>query len=344
MERSKSVPRPKTHLKLPKIPLLSIHAIKNQASKARELFTTKAKGAKDFLKDKKDKTKKIMNKVVDKLDEQTNMRSTFFLVLIFFTLGNSLNNYLIVIFCLYLFLLTFRFFRFWVKNCLMYMLDFLYFGNILLIIFILWYRYNENYFLVTYSCATGVIALSIIVENIDVDLSSTDFITSTFFDAVPVLTTYAIRWKHLLYMKEDSDYVLTIGERDLVYDETLKKLIFLPFIFLGIWGLIYLILNGKIFRNFAYSEYFESSVCKFFHSENLRFLLGDHKKFTILKYITVQFLFLVISIPIVLTCFYNFYFNCGYIVFIILYLGFNSARNKDKKMELLLKKINKINQ
>ena len=48
-------------------------------------------------------------------------------------LGKSLNYYLIGILILYILLITNRLIRFWIKHSLMYMLDFIYFGNINLI-------------------------------------------------------------------------------------------------------------------------------------------------------------------------------------------------------------------
>lgn len=288
------------------------------------------------ISQKKAQAKILLSQLVDKLDTYTYARSTFLLVLIFYLLGKSLNYFLYLILILYLYLFAFRFIRFWVKNSLMYMLDFIYFGNVCLVIFLLFYNQNVNYFLTVYSCATGVISLTIIVDNNEVELGDTDFITSTFLDSVPVLVTWAIRWKHILYREKDSSFVLDIGNVYFEFDSIMAKLIYLPVIIWFAWAAGYLMLNGKILRKFAYSNLYESTICKFYHTNYLSFILGDHKKLTIVKYLTLQLLFLLISIPVVLSCFYNFYFSSGYLIFIIIFLGFNSAKGKEKRLNQLV--------
>lgn len=289
------------------------------------------------LKQRKEQAKLLCSKIVEKMDYYTDARSSIILVLLFFFLGQSLNKFLLCILVLYAYLFTFRFIRFWVKRCLMYMLDFTYFGNVCFVLFLLLPSDNINLFLSVFSCASGVISLSVIVDNNFVDLSNTDFITSTFLDSIPILASWAIRWKHILYEPDDGTWLLTLGEVPFEYSATVLKLIVYPFIAWCLWGIGYLTLNGKILRKFAYSDLYESTICKFYHSQTFPLLLGDHKKFTIVKYLLIQFSYLTISIPIVLACFYNFYFSCGYLIFIIVYLGINTARNKEKRLRAFMK-------
>ena len=288
------------------------------------------------IKEKKEKAKIILSQLVDKLDSYTYARSTFLLVLLFYFLGRSLNYFIYIILVLYLYLFIYRFIRFWVKNSLMYMLDFIYFGNVCLVIFLLFYHHNTDFFLTIYSCATGVISLTIIVDNNEVELGDTDFVTSTFLDSVPILVSWAIRWKHILYHERDSNLVLNIGNIDFQMNETVTKLICLPLVMWLLWAFTFLMLNGKILRKFAYSDLFESTICKFYHTNYLEFIIGDHKKLTIVKYLLIQLAFLIVSIPVVLSCFYNFYFSCGYILFDIILIGFNSARGKERRLKELV--------
>ena len=88
------------------------------------------------------KTKELLSNIIDKLNITTNARSIILLTLIFYFLGKFLNYLIYLILFLYLYLITFRFVRFWVKNSLMYMLDFIYFGNILLMIFLIFYNHK----------------------------------------------------------------------------------------------------------------------------------------------------------------------------------------------------------
>ena len=236
--------------------------------------------------------------------------------------------------------MIYRFIRFWIKHSLMYMLDFIYFGNICMILFLLFYRNDLNLFLNVFSCSSGVIALTVIIDNNNIELGDSDFMLSTFLDCIPILSCWAIRWKHILYRNSDCDLVLYIGNVILRKDDYFKKLIILPFISWFIWAFFYLILNGKILRSFAYSDLFESTICKFYHSNSFYSILGNHKKYTILKYLFIQLCFLIISIPVVLSCFYNFFFCTGYLIFISILLGINSSRIKNKELQGLINKIN----
>ena len=304
-------------------------------SKSQDLWQTLEK-----IKQQKQKIKLKLEKLVLKLDTFTNARTTVTFFFLFFLLGQSLNYYLIGILILYIFLMIYRFIRFWIKHSLMYMLDFIYFGNICMILFLLFYRNDLNLFLNVFSCSSGVIALTVIIDNNNIELGDSDFMLSTFLDCIPILSCWAIRWKHILYRNSDCDLVLYIGNVILRKDDYFKKLIILPFISWFIWAFFYLILNGKILRNFAYSDLFESTICKFYHSNSFYFILGNHKKYTILKYLFIQLCFLIISIPVVLSCFYNFFFCTGYLIFISILLGINSSRIKNKELQGLINKIN----
>ena len=128
-------------------------------SKSQDLWQTLEK-----IKQQKQKIKLKLEKLVLKLDTFTNARTTVTFFFLFFLLGQSLNYYLIGILILYIFLMIYRFIRFWIKHSLMYMLDFIYFGNICMILFLLFYRNDLNLFLNVFSCSSGVIALTVITE------------------------------------------------------------------------------------------------------------------------------------------------------------------------------------
>ena len=78
----------------------------------------------------KERIKLNLGKLIGVFDSFTNARTTLFFVIIFYFLGKGLNIFVLTILCIYAYLLTFRLIRFWVKNSLMYMLDFVYFGNL----------------------------------------------------------------------------------------------------------------------------------------------------------------------------------------------------------------------
>ena len=259
-------------------------------------------------------------------------------MIVFYFLGKGLNIFVLTILCIYAYLLTFRLIRFWVKNSLMYMLDFVYFGNLSLIIFLIFFKNNENAFLAIFSISTGVIGLTNISHKNKIELGDSDFLMNTFLDCIPTLATSAIRWKHLIYYIPFDNFI-SLGHIPFKNDIILWKIILIPIALWFIWALIYLILNGKILRGFAYSHLFESSIFTFYHSDSFPKILGDHKKFTIIKYLFLQFVLLLVSIPIVINCFYNPYFNLFYLFVMNLILGINTAMAKKEQLRQMVTKI-----
>ena len=290
-----------------------------------------------FFKNK-EKIKSNLRKLIGVFDSFTNARTTLFFVIIFYFLGKGLNILVFTLLCAYAYLLTFRLIRFWVKNSLMYMLDFVYFGNLSLIIFLLFFKTNENAFLAIFSISTGVIGLTNIAHKNKIELGNSEFLMNTFLDCIPALATSAIRWKHLIYYVPFDNFI-SLGNIRFKNDLMLWKIILIPFGLWLIWAFIYLILNGKILRGFAYSHLFESSIFTFYHSNSFQRILGDHKKYTIITYLFLQFILLLVSIPIVINCFYNPYFNIFYLFVMNLILGINTAFAKKEQLRQMVTKI-----
>ena len=283
----------------------------------------------------KERIKLNLSKLIGVFDSFTNARTTLFFVIIFYFLGKGLNIFVFTILCIYAYLLTFRLIRFWVKNSLMYMLDFVYFGNLSLIIFLIFFKENQNAFLGLFSISTGVIGLTNIAHKNKIELGNSEFLMNTFLDCIPTLATSAIRWKHLIYYIPFDNFI-SLGNVPLKNDIILWKIILIPFALWLIWALIYLILNGKILRGSAYTHLFESSIFSFYHSDSFPKVLGDHKKYTILKYLFLQSILLLISIPIVINCFYNPYFNLFYLCVMTLTLGINTAFSKKEQLRQMV--------
>lgn len=287
---------------------------------------------------KKEQIKSNLKSIIGVLDSFTNARTTLFFVIIFYSLGKGLNLFVYTILVFYAYLLTFRLVRFWVKNSLMYMLDFTYFGNILLIFFLLFFKTNENAFLAIFSISTGVIGLTNIIHKNKIELGNSDFLMNTFLDCIPALASSAIRWKHLIYKIPFNNYI-SLGYVRFTNDIILRKIILIPIALWFCWALIYLLLNGKLLRGFAYSSLYESSIFSFYHNNSFEKILGDHKKYTIIKYLFLQFFLLLVSIPIVINCFYNPYFNLFYIVLMNLTLGINTAISKKEQLKQMVTNI-----
>ena len=58
-----------------------------------------------------------------------------------------------------------------------------------------------------------------------------------------------------------------------------------------------------------------------------------------IKYLFLQFVLLLISIPIVINCFYNPYFNLLYVFITNLILGINTATSKNEQLRQIVTKI-----
>ena len=60
-------------------------------------------------------------------------------------------------------------------------------------------------------------------------------------------------------------------------------------------------------------------------------MCGNSKKCSILKYLFQHFLFFILGYPIAIFAFYNYYFNTIYLIFIMVFLAWNTVRNNIKK-------------
>lgn len=327
----------------PKSPQTERKSLLNFYSNKNDIFkivrSKSSTDIKNFLR-RKDQLKSHLKTLIDSMDSYTNARTTLFFVIIFYLLGCDLNFFIYIILLIYLYLLSYRLIRFWVKNSLMYMLDFVYFGNICLIIFLLFFKKNENFFLIIFSISTGVIGLTNITQKNKIELGDSDFAMNTFLDCIPALATSAIRWKNKIYYKNFDNFLHIDNNLEIKENFNLIwKIIWMPIVTWILWGGGYWILNGKILRGFAFSHLFESSIYNFYHSNYLEKILGDHKKFTIMKYLLTQFTLLVVSIPVVIGCFFNPYINLVYIILMNLLLGINTAKAKNDELKKLVKKV-----
>ena len=271
--------------------------------------------------------KYLNKKFLSKMDQFTSVRSIFLISILSFTLGHNLNYYLIALILIHTYLLSYRLLRFWIDRWLMYIIEYCYIGNIFLIYFSLFARNNMNIFLSTYSMASGIISLAVVACDNHADITDTDFVTSCGIHTLPVVTMWAVRWKHYLYDNylEYKGNIIDTENIKFEFDEIFFKVLLFPFFYWIIWAMIYFILNTKLLRKFAYSDLYQSTVGDFYKSKDFEFLFGDHTKNTTIKYLMMHLIFLFGVTIISLLNFYNFYFNTGYLIFILFFLGYNQS-------------------
>jgi len=181
--------------------------------------------------------------------------------------------------------------------------------------------------------------LAVIIFNNQTQFNSTDHLTSSWIHTLPLITNWAIRWREFIY-REESLKTLSFQFNDFktikfsfdFKDEVFSGLFTYPLIFWSFWALTYLVVMGLFLRRFNRETKYCSGLTDFKDfTKNIRFL-GDTNNFTILKYLFQHFTFFVAMFPISILCFYNFYVNSAYVVFIILFLGWNTARNNIKHL------------
>lgn len=263
---------------------------------------------------------------------------TIFCFLAFF-LGNNLQIFLWLFISLTFYLLAYRFIRFWTKRYLLYMMEFCYFGNAALLAFLLKYTQSQVVFAITFICNTGIMTIAVIVFNNQTQFNSTDHLTSSWIHTLPLITNWAIRWRHLIY-SEDVLKKLSFEFNDFtkikfifdLEDEVFSGLLKYPVIFWACWAVTYLVIMGVFFRQFNRNPKYCSGLTDFKDFTKNTKIFGDTNKFTIFKYLFQHFCFLIVMFPLSIWCFYDFYVNTIYIIFIILFLGWNTARNNIRYM------------
>ncbi len=281
---------------------------------------------------------------MSKMDEFTSVRSIFLLSILAFTLGNNLYHYLIILFIIHSYLLAYRVIRFWVERWLMYMIDYCYIGNILLIYFNLFARNDIDIFLSTYSMTSGIISLAVIVCDNHADITNTDFLTSCSIHTLPVTTMWAVRWKHFLYDNylEYKGNIIDTENITFQFDDIFIKVLIYPFLYWIAWAIVYFILNTKILRKYAYSDLYQSAIGDFYKSKDFECLFGDHTKNTVFKYLMMHLIFLFAVTPISILNFYNFYWNTAYLICIVIFLGYNQCIKSKAELATIVKKAEKI--
>ena len=173
--------------------------------------------------------------------------------------------------------------------------------------------------------------------NNQTQFNSTDHLTSAWIHTLPMITSWSIRWRHLIYseslLRNLSFDFKFYGDLKFNITPLLLKLLCYPVMFWCSWALFYLIVMGILLRKFNNNSKYSSGLTDFKHFMKNSNFLGDPNNYTILKYLFKHMGFLVLSLPIPILCFYNHVFNTTYILVIVVFLGWNTGRNNLKNEE-----------
>jgi hypothetical protein len=273
-----------------------------------------------------------------KMDQYAFARSFILFTLLAFTIGNNLGLYLWLYVIVKVYILVYRLVRFWVKRQILYLFEFCYFGNFILIAFILFFNQSENVFKITYICNTGVMTFAVITLNNQAQFSSTDHLTSSYIHIMPLITCWAIRWRNEIYsnlnLAKWGFKFYELSNPKLALDDNLTSLITLPIIFWACWAVFYFINSNILFGKYFDNPKFENAINDFIKASPkfYKLLCGDVNKGKNWKYLIQHFFFLIIPMPFAIACYYNFYINTIYVLLFVCFLSWNTGRNNLKHM------------
>ena len=300
---------------------------------------------KNSLLDRSKTANWFYNVFMKKMDKYVYARSITLFCLGGFFLGNNLHIFLWIFIILTIYLMIYRLLRFWTKRYLLYMMEFCYFGNALLLTFLLFYNKNEELFIIGFICNTGIMTIALVVFNNTTQFNSTDHLTSSWLHTLPLVVNWAIRWRHFIYTEETLKNLkfdfLDFKKIDFEFNELFWKLVYYPLLFWLLWALVYFVFMAFVLKKFTknakyfsglndFKEYLKNKSKKANEDLNERALFA-----TIVFYLLQHFSILVFMFPVSILCFYSFYFNTVYIGFIVVYLGWNTSRNNFKYMNKL---------
>jgi hypothetical protein len=91
-------------------------------------------------------------------------------------------------------LILIRVYQYFQCKCQYFLIDFCYFANLLLMIYIVFFPENKKLFTVIYSICHGPLAWAVCLFHNSLVFHSLDKMTSAFIHISPLLVTYSIRW------------------------------------------------------------------------------------------------------------------------------------------------------
>jgi len=185
--------------------------------------------------------------------------------------------------------------------------------------------------------------MATIAFNNQVHFHSTDHLSSSFIHATPLITVWAIRWRHIIYTHDASDRhfkLINLEKLEVSWSDFCILQIF-PLLFWGAWACSYFVVHSTLFNRYLNNPKYGGGVREFRQATFLKSLFGDRNKYTLLKYLFQHFLFFNITFPLSWFAFFSFEFNTIYVILIIFFLAWNTGRANLKILERKLTKEDK---
>lgn len=308
---------------------------KERETKEKEKENQELIDSRKSLYERNKTTKWIYNNIIKQMDEYVFARAITIFSIVSFFLGNNLNTFLWIFIGISIYTLTYRVIRFWMKRYLLYLTEFCYFEITLLIIYLLFDNENVKLFSICYICNTGLMSLAIILFNNQTQFNNTDHLISSWIHTLPLIVNWSIRWRHIIYFKDSLGNLKfnfpNFEKIKFEFDSNFYNLIIYPFAFWVFWAIFYYIMIDKVFKKFIEKKIYRNSLADFIYYFKNKKFWGNVNNNSIMKFLVQHLFFFLCGYPIGVFAFYNYYFNTVYIVFIIVYLGWNTVRNENKR-------------
>jgi hypothetical protein len=276
--------------------------------------------------------------IMKNMDKSNYARIMFLFSIIFFFLGRDLNIFTKLVVVITIYMLIIRTIRFYVKRWLLYLLEFCYFGIIGLMLFLSFFSLSKTAWGAVYSYGTGNMAIAIILFNNQALFTSSDHMASAWLHSAPLITCWAIRWRSIIYEKHYDSF---ISESDMLLNgfDIVRHMIIYPIIFWAFWALCYTIFLKVIFKDISLNPKYEDGLLDFIKlveknkNKFLKYIIGDPKKFTLLKYLINHFGQFMLGLTISNICYFNFYVNTIYVLLLIFYMFWSAGKSHQRIME-----------
>ena len=279
------------------------------------------------------------NVLMKQMDKFAYLRTIVIFTLVSFFIGENLNVYLYLFIGITIYMLILRFIRWTVKKWLLYMLEFCYFGITFFTYFLLFEPNNKSYWFINFTFSCGNMAIAAFVFNNSAQFSSTDHISSAWLHFAPMMTSWAIRWRHIIYKNPNEITFNIISEEDMSLhnEEIVKYFFFYPSILWFIWMIMYVLILYILLEPLI-SKYDTGLTCFLGLMKKFKFLFRDNFSGIKWKYLVLHFLLFVVGLPFAFLCYNYFYFHCFYILFMITILFHNASVQQSNYVEKLNKK------
>ena len=279
------------------------------------------------------------------MDRYVWIRSMILFSFLAFFLGNNLNVYLWLFVLITTYMMIYRIMRFWVQRLSLYLFEFCYFGLSSLLLFLTFFPQSKFLWYTAYASNTGIMSLAVIFLNNQANFNSTDHLGSAWLHCMPMITCWAIRWRHRIYEPSMIER-LSWNLIDLPYysftlfsSELILEIVY-PVIWWMLWAEFYFTFFLTLCKDLIDNRKYQSAYRDFIQiSETFKNNFRNFSQNTEVKYLFQSFIGFIGAIPLAIACYYSFFINTSYVVLLVVFLIYNAGiktkKAEEKKQKLM---------